>query len=44
MTSKALQERSYKSLRQGDQAREILVADPCGAQQNLRNEQNFPMG
>jgi len=30
--------------RQGDQAKEILVVDACGARQNLHNEQNFFMG
>jgi len=26
---------------QGEQAKEILVVDACGAGQNLQNEQNF---
>ena len=26
---------------QGDQTREILVVDACGARQSLQNEQNF---
>jgi len=29
---------------QGNQAKEILVVDACGARQNLQNEQNFSMG
>jgi len=29
---------------QGDQTREILVVDACGARQNLQDEQNFLMG
>jgi len=29
---------------QGDQTREVLVVDACGARQNLQDEQNFSMG